>query len=261
LKMPDPRYPSGSVSSPHGCVGAQSNGGSPEPIPESEQRFRALALAALDNQQLERSKLARMLHDEVAQVLSAAGLQLDILRMDLADKVPEIAVRTAEIQDLLDRVVKGIRDLSYQLNPDIVQRAGLRPALDLMVGRFRKSFPGSIRLIYDSSARVPAAVGMAMERIAEEAVTNAIRHAGCNEIEIVVKCTRAGAALQVRDDGTGFDYQLAKRRAHGLGLLAMDYYATKAGLRFSVSENDGGGVVVRAIPIGSHEDGRKEDTQ
>jgi len=258
--MPDPRYPIGPASGPLGGREAQ-NCGSLEPIPESEQRFRALALAALDNQQLERSKLARMLHDEVAQVLSAAGLQLDILRMDLADRVPEIAVRTSEIQELLDRVVKGIRDLSYQLNPDIVQRAGLRPALDLMVGRFRKSFVGSIRLIYDSALQIPAAVGIAMERIAEEAVTNAIRHAECNRIEIVVKCTRAGAALQVRDDGAGFDYPLALRRAHGLGLLAMDYYATKAGLRLSVIENEGGGTIVKAIPIGSHEDGRKDETQ
>ena len=258
--MSDPRYLSGAASTLHGCVGAQNNG-SPEPIPESEQRFRALALAALDNHQLERGKLARVLHDEVAQVLSAAGLQLDILRMDLADRVPEIAVRTAEIQELLDSVVKGIRDLSYQLNPDIVQRAGLRPALDLMVGRFRKTFAGSIRLIYDAALQVPIAVGTAMERIAEEAVNNAIRHARCSRIEIVVKNTRAGAALQVRDDGIGFDYPLAKRRARGLGLLAMDYCAMKAGLRFSVSENDSGGMVVRAIPIGSHEDGRKEDTQ
>src|SRR5882762_998085 len=171
--MPDPRYSSGSASGPLGCAEAQ-NCGPLEPIPECEQRFRALALEALDNHQLERGKLARVLHDEVAQVLSAAGLQLDILRMDLADRVPEIAVRTAEIQELLDRVVKGIRDLSYQLNPDIVQRAGLRLALDQMVGRFRKTFAGSIRLIYDSALQVPIAVGTAMERIAEEAVTNAI---------------------------------------------------------------------------------------
>src|SRR2546427_11470625 len=161
--MRDPRYFSGSASAPLGCTEAPDCG-LPEPTPESDLRFRARALAALDNQQSECSKLARLLHDEVAQILSAAGLQLDILRMDLADRVPEIAVRTAEIQDLLDQVVKGIRDLSYQLNPDIVQRAGLRPALDLMVGRFRRSFERSIRLIYDSAARVPVAVGVAMER-------------------------------------------------------------------------------------------------
>src|SRR5262249_32926225 len=111
------------------------------------------------------------------------------------------------------------------------------------------SFAGSIRLIYDSALQVPVPVGVAMERIAEEAVTNAIRHARCSRIEIVVKCARAGAALQVRDDGIGLDYQLARCRAHGLGLLAMDYCATKAGLRLSVIENDGGGTIVKAIPI------------
>ena len=89
---------------------------------DSEQRFRALALAALEDEQSERGKLARMLHDEVAQLLSGAGLQLDILRMDLQDRVPEIVSRTAEIQSLLERVARHIRHLSYELNPDIVER-------------------------------------------------------------------------------------------------------------------------------------------
>ena len=56
-----------------------------------------------------------------------------------------------------------------------------------------------------------------------------------------------GVALQVRDDGTGFDYKLAKKFPRGLGLLIMDYCATNAGLRFNVSSNEGGGVTVRAI--------------
>src|SRR5438093_7678313 len=129
------------------------DGGGLKPIPDADRRFRALALAALENQQSERGKVARLLHDEVAQLISAAGLQLDILRMDLEDKVPAIASRTADIQDLLERVVNRIRDLSYELNPDIVERVGLQPALDLLVGRFRKSFSGSLRLIYDSSVR------------------------------------------------------------------------------------------------------------
>jgi signal transduction histidine kinase len=70
----------------------------------------------------ERGKLARMLHDDIAQVLSGAGLQLDILRMDLAEAVPGIASRTNEIRKLLDHVVKRVRDLSYELNPLLVER-------------------------------------------------------------------------------------------------------------------------------------------
>jgi two-component system, NarL family, sensor kinase len=222
---------------------------------DSEWRFRALALEALERQRLERGRLARMLHDEIAQILSGAGLQLDILRMDLEDRVPEIVPRTAEIQDLLDRVVRRVRDLSYALNPDIVERAGLQPALDLLVGRFRKIFPGGLRLIYDSSVRIPTEAGVALERIAEEAISNAIRHARCAQIEIIVKSTREGAVLQVRDDGTGFDYGLARRVPHGLGLLMMEYCAAKSDIRLTVSGNHGHGVTVRAVVAN-----RKDDT-
>src|SRR5437016_5432946 len=72
----------------------------------------------------ERGKQARVLHDDIAQVLSAAGLQLDILRMDFAEVVPSIASRTNEIQKLLDHAVKGVRDLSYELNPSLVGGVG-----------------------------------------------------------------------------------------------------------------------------------------
>src|SRR5438874_2170620 len=106
-----------------------------------DRRFRGLALAALDRQQTERGRLARRLHDEAAQILSGAGLQLDILKMDLQEQVPGISGRTAEIQDLLERVVTQIRELSYELNPDIADRAGLQPALELLAGRYRHSFP------------------------------------------------------------------------------------------------------------------------
>src|SRR4051812_28309816 len=86
------------------------------PLKESERRFRSQVIAALAKQQVERRKLARMLHDEVAQVLSGAGLQLDILRMDFEERAPGIGPKTAEIQELLERAVGQIRGLSYALS-------------------------------------------------------------------------------------------------------------------------------------------------
>src|SRR5262245_12773492 len=115
---------------------SRSGWGTPLDSDTSGQRFRELALAAIEKERLGRGKLARKLHDEVAQVLSGAGLQLDVLRMDMEERVPEIVPRIAEIQDLLERVVRNIRDVSYELNPGIVERAGLQPALDLLVGRY-----------------------------------------------------------------------------------------------------------------------------
>ena len=218
---------------------------------ESERRFRTLALAALEHEQSERGMLARVLHDEVAQILSGAGLQLDILRMDLQERVPEIVSRTAEIQSLLDRVVRHIRHLSYELSPDIAKRAGLQPALGLLVGRFRKVFPGGLRLDYAPSIRIPVEVEVAMERIAEEAVSNAIRHANCDEIRIIVKPTVDGAVLQVRDNGIGFDYERELRVPRGLGLLMMDHCAKKAGLDLKFQRREGGGFLVSAV-LASH---------
>jgi signal transduction histidine kinase len=206
-------------------------------------------LAALENEQSERGKLARILHDEVAQLLSGAGLQIEILRMDLQDRVPEIVSRTAEIQSLLERVVRHVRHMSYELNPDIAKRAGLQPALDLLVGRFRRVFPGDLHLAYAPSVRIPIEAGVAMERIAEEAVTNAVRHANCDQIRIVVKSTRDGAALQVRDNGIGFDYERERRVPRGLGLLMMDHCARKAGLGLSFQGHDGGGSLVSAVLV------------
>ena len=242
--MPDPRSP---VRTASGLNGSNEATKKSKSIPDSEESFRAVALAALDQQREGLGKLARLLHDDVAQMLSAVGLQLDILRMDLEETVPGIANRTVEIQELLDRVVKRVRDLSYELSPGIVERAGLQLALDVLVGRSRKSFSGNLRLIYDSSVHVPVVAAVAMERIAEEAVSNAIRHARCNQIEIIVKSTRNGLALEVRDDGIGFDYEAARRLPLGLGLLTMHYCGAKAGLDTVVARNQGPGMTVRAV--------------
>jgi two-component system, NarL family, sensor kinase len=221
---------------------------------DSEQRFRTLALAALENEQSKRGTLARVLHDEVAQILSGAGLQLDILRMDLQDRVPEIVSRTAEIQSLLDRVVRHIRHLSYELSPEVAKRSGLQPALGLLVGRFQRVFPGGLQLDYAPSIRIPMEVGVAMERIAEEAVANAVRHAQCDEIRIIVKSTGDGAALQVRDNGIGFDYERERRIPRGLGLPIMDHCARKAGLGLIFQEHEGGGSMVSAVLAGQRQE-------
>ena len=86
-----------------------------------------------------------------------------------------------------------------------------------------------------------------MERIAAEAVANAVRHSGCSRIEIVVKSSRDGVALRVRDDGCGFDYDSMRRSAHGLGLLMMEYCAGKAGLELTVSGSEDRGATVTAF--------------
>ena len=103
----------------------------------------------------ERLRISRLLHDEVGQVLSALGLQLELLRMDLSD-VPAAAERIAGTQKLLASALEQVRELSYELNPAIVERLGLHASLERLVGRYRRNFnfcSPSMRVLVSGSSR------------------------------------------------------------------------------------------------------------
>src|SRR5260370_828178 len=125
------------------------------PARDSQASLARLLVALVNERDLELARVSRLLHDEISQVLSAVGLQLDVMRMDFAPQVPEIAGRTAEIQRVLEQAIVHLRDLSYELNPSVVERAGLQSALDRLVGPIRQSFPRHIRLHSDARAPIP----------------------------------------------------------------------------------------------------------
>jgi PAS domain S-box-containing protein len=213
----------------------------------AEKELRDTTMRMLKAQESERGRLARFLHDEVGQSLSAVGLQLDLLRMDFEEVAPGVRARTAEMQSMLETVMAGVREYSYELNPDIVERAGLHAALDRLVGRTRKRFAGNLRLMADSSFRFPPQIGSALYKIAAEAMENSLQHAGCSQIEVLVKSTPEGPAVEVRDNGKGFDAVDLDSARRGLGMLVMEHYAAQAGLRLSVTSERGKGTRVRAV--------------
>jgi signal transduction histidine kinase len=215
----------------------------------AEQELRNTVLSALTAQEFERKMTARFLHDSVGQNLTALGLQLDLVRMDLENVSPEIGVRVVEIQHLLGIMMEEVREYSYELNPATVERAGLRPALDRLAGRIRQRFPGTLRVNADPSLRLDPQIASPLFHIAQEAVENAVRHAACSAIEIAVKSTQKGAILEVKDNGRGFDPADVVRVRRGLGLLSMEHYAAQAGLRLTVTSSGGKGTVVRAAGI------------
>ncbi len=103
------------------------------PWSNAEQELRHTVLGALKAQQFERAMVSKFLHDSVGQNLTALGLQLDLIRMDIEALSPETGVRALEVQKLLEVMMESVREYSYELNPSTVERAGLRPALDRLV--------------------------------------------------------------------------------------------------------------------------------
>jgi signal transduction histidine kinase len=215
----------------------------------ADQELRYTVLGALKAQEFERTMVSRFLHDTVGQNLTAFGLQLDLIRMDLENISPETCARVIEIQKVLEAMMQRVREYSYELNPATVERAGLRSALDRLTGRIRGRFTGSVRVNVDPSLKIDPKVASAMYQIAQEAVENAVQHASCSAIEIAVKSTRAATALEIRDNGKGFDISELLQGCRGLGLLSMEHYAAQAGLELSITSNRETGTTVRAAAL------------
>jgi signal transduction histidine kinase len=211
---------------------------------DQERALANLLVSVMNAREQEGARISRLLHDEVGQVLSAIGLQLDLLRMDIKENKEESSRRIAEIQKVLETAVGQVRELSYELNPSIVERTGLPFALDRLVGRYRKAFEGNIRLLFDSSMRVPVQPATALYKIAEQALENAVQHSGGTQVEILVKPAKQGVAMEIRDNGKGFP---SEKDAGGLGLHLMKYQAAQAGIQFSVASVPEKGTIVRAI--------------
>ncbi len=212
----------------------------------SEQKLRHTVLSALKDREFERRMVSRFLHDKIGQNLTALGLQLDLVRMDLEEVAPPVSSRVAEIQRLLGTMMEDVREYSYELNPSAVERAGLRPALDRLAARTRGRFAGSLRVNADPSLKLDPKIASAMYQIAQQAVENAVRHSSCSAIEITVRSTKAGPSLEVRDNGRGFDPADIIGGRRGLGLLSMEHHAVQAGLDLSIESSRGNGAIVCA---------------
>lgn len=219
-------------------------------IAESQEVQTLLAqklVALINEREREMARVSRVLHDRVGQVLSAVGLQLDAMRMDFQKQAPGIVERTAEIQQMLEETIEELRGLSYELNPSVVERAGLSFALDRLVGRFRARYGGTMRLFVDSAARAPEEAAATFYKLAEFALDNVVEHSESKYAEVLVRQVRDRFVMEVRDNGRGFNLsETIESVQGGLGLLLMKYYASRDGMKLTIHSLAGKGTIVKA---------------
>jgi signal transduction histidine kinase len=213
---------------------------------ETQRLLKRMIVSAINAREVENARVSRLLHDEVGQVLSAVGLQMDVLKLDFKAQVPEIIERIHEIQKMLEHAVEQVRALSYDLNPSVVERAGFHRALDRLAGRFRSQFPGTLRILCDPNVRLPLEIANVWYKIAELALENSVQHAQAGRIEVTVRATKRSAVLEVSDDGRGFSPEDANVQTPGLGLLMIEHYAAQVPIDVSLRSQPGKGTTVRA---------------
>ncbi len=216
-------------------------------LQEYYERVKGLSRQLLTVQEEERRHLARELHDEIGQVLSAISVNLKVVKSKVA---PDAWPRLEESIGMVDRAVDQVRNLSLDLRPSMLDDFGLESALRWYVDRLAERTGLPVHFSAESSLLdMPGGVRNACFRVAQEALTNVVRHAQAKEVWVHFHGQDEEVRLEIRDNGIGFDVAMALERAlHGasLGLLGMQERGELLGGRVQISSQPGQGATVRA---------------
>jgi len=214
---------------------------------------RRLEKEILEISDRERQRIGQDLHDGLCQDLAGIELMSQVLEQDLAAKSKSAAARAAEIGRHVRDVISQARGLARGLSPMTLQSEGLISALGELAARAEALFHVSCRFESKSAALVrDPTVATHLYRIAQEAVSNAIKHGKATRIKLEMIPAPEGARLSVQDNGAGFTDAPPKPGAPGMGLHIMRYRADLIGGRLQVETNPAGGVsVVCSVPLKS----------
>ena len=191
-------------------------------------------------QEEERKRVARDLHDEVNQALTAILLRLQALMQDSPS--PEVAAELAELKRLVNQAMEELLQLARQLRPSALDDHGLVPALEGQVRRFGDQHGIDARLKTQGQAdSLGDDQQLVVYRVAQEALANVARHSAAEHVEVDLVARDSGLDLCVRDDGVGFHSNI---RPTGLGLNGMAERARLVGGELTVQSAPGVGTTV-----------------
>jgi PAS domain S-box-containing protein len=214
----------------------------------ARERLQTLSNRLLVAQEAERQSVARELHDEVGQVLTAVGANLRALELS-SNRMTRVQ-RLGDSLKLVDEALSRVRDLSFDLRPSLLDDFGLVPALEWYIDRQaqRSGFKAEF-LTQLPEMRVPPGLETTCFRVAQIALTNVIRHARAKHARVELRFHKSELELSVQDDGIGFDVQAAlERAAQGatLGLLSMQERVRLARGGIEIRSTPGQGTIIRA---------------
>lgn len=220
-----------------------------ERLANSEAQLRELAARLVSVREEERKHMARELHDELGQSLTALKIDLRTLQRRLPNPA-DLPARLDAMLGLVDGTIAATQRLATELRPGILDDLGLVPAIQWQVEEFgrRTGVPATLRI---DGAPVPLddRIATTAFRVLQESLTNIARHARASAVTVTLQLDAAGLALTVHDDGVGIA-PARRDDPHALGLLGMRERALRWGGQFTIEPRDGGGTTVRLhVPL------------
>jgi signal transduction histidine kinase len=219
---------------------------------ESNRKLQVLSRRLVETQETERRRIARELHDEIGQTLTVAQLNLQALLPQVNQ--PSWQPRLRASLEAVERVLEQVHDISLNLRPSMLDDLGLVPALRWYTNR-QAALVG-LRVEFLASPlprRLEAGIETECFRIAQEALTNVVRHAQAKAVTVELQQGEGQLQLRVQDDGIGFAVGASQEKATrgaSLGLLSMEERAALAGGRLVIKSTPNQGTTIRAwLPL------------
>jgi len=215
---------------------------------EYSRKLQVLSRRLVEAQETERRNIARELHDEIGQALTV--MQLNLQAMLLSPGTEVVSPRLNETLEVVERVLEQVRDISLDLRPSILDDLGLEPALRWYTERQAALVELKVKFHADQlEQRLDPMIETECFRVAQEALTNVVRHAQAKVVTVELRKENGQLHLRVSDDGIGFDGASVREQAvrgASLGLLSMEERASLAGGGLEFKSNPGQGTEVHA---------------
>jgi signal transduction histidine kinase len=216
-----------------------------EKVAERDASLRQLSRRLLSIQEQERVRIAREVHDELGQALTAMKIDLQ----QLGKHHHDLREPLAGIGHTIDEIVELVRRIAADLRPSILDDLGVTAALEQQLRRLRESTGIKTTLTVSEEPEIDMLTGATLYRIAKEALANVVRHANATTVEVSLTMVDGAVVLKIRDDGRGMPGEIDPK---SLGLLGIRERAELLGGSVAIDSRPGEGTMITAtLPCAS----------
>ena len=217
--------------------------------------------AVIEAQESERKRIAKDLHDGIAQEMVALKLGFSALQHKIAKVAPVEAQQVGQLAEQLDQSCTEVRNISHTMLPPMLEQHGLAPSLEMLL---RNTLQGTALQYEFESSLVPdhldEKVEIGVYRVAQELLNNVIKHAQAGKVMVILYLAGGSLILRMEDDGRGFDFEQARSKG-SMGILnILSRVNTLGGFFQTESAYPKGTISVIRIPL-THPETNKDGTK
>lgn len=213
-------------------------------LKKAQEQLRRLSASIMNGQEKERAYLARELHDELGQILTALRMEAVWIRNRVNNTDPTAASRALTMCELIDKTIEEVRILAIRLRPGVLDHLGLVEAIEWFTADFEKRYEIACVFEHGACPDIRGNIATAAYRITQEALTNVARHASATRAEVNMSVSNGILTLRIKDNGRGFSPD-GLGESEGLGVTNMRERANLVGGRFDVQSAPGQGTRIR----------------